>query len=151
MISRALMLAVIAAGLAGCADYPKDPESTLERVKTERIFHVGLVLGAGQSAPDPKSRELIARIGGITHASPELIHGETEVLLTRLEEGDLDLVIGRFDKKSPWATRVTLGPPLARERQGKAEILLAPVMRNGENGWISLIEAQVRDVSPSAQ
>jgi hypothetical protein len=80
-----------------------------------------------------------------------VVSGESEVLLTKLENGDLDLVIGHFEKSSPWAQRVTIGPKLKSERQGMAEWHLAPAMRNGENGWIGLVEQEARNTSPALQ
>ncbi|HEX8585375.1 MAG TPA: hypothetical protein VF680_13330 [Allosphingosinicella sp.] len=80
-----------------------------------------------------------------------MIRGDAEPMLDQLEQGELDLVIGRFEKKSPWAKLVTIGPPLRREMQGKTEFRLAPVLRNGENAWIALVEREVRDAAPEAQ
>lgn len=72
--------------------------------------------------------------------------GDAEPLLARLEESELDLVVGRFTKTSPWATLVALTPPLATEKQGKTEIVLAAAMANGENEWISLVEREAREL-----
>jgi hypothetical protein len=71
--------------------------------------------------------------------------GDAEPLLNDLEEGRLELVIGRFDEKSPWAARVEIGPPLRSEKHGDAEFHVAPAMRTGENAWISLVERRARD------
>jgi hypothetical protein len=137
--------------LASCGDFPKDPRSTLERVRTERAFRVGLVSKASDSGVDPATKQLVEAISTAVPALPTFVRGETEVLLIGLEEGQLDLVIGRFEKKSPWSARVTFGPPLKTDWQGKSQLLLRPVMQNGENGWIALIERQARKVAPSPQ
>jgi hypothetical protein len=113
------------------------------------VFRVGLISAVSDSNPDPTTSQLIAKIGGVVRGSPKIIRGETEVLLTGLEEGYLDIVIGHFEKKSPWSARVTLGPPLKTEMQGKSELLLRPAMKNGENAWISLIEREARDLAPA--
>ena len=151
MSVRPFILSLALLALSACGDFPKDPRSTLERVRSEHSFRVGLVPSAGTEDPDPTSAKLLAAIGSVAHASPKIARGETEVLLTALEQGHLDLVIGRFEKKSPWATRVTFGPPLQTHRQGQSELMLKPVMRNGENGWIALVEQQARDLAPSGQ
>jgi hypothetical protein len=140
------LLAIFALG--SCGDFPKDPRSTLDRIRTERLFHVGLVSSGSNGNVDPAAMQLIGKIGGATQASPQLVRGETEVLLTDLEEGQLDLVIGDFEKKSPWAARVTFGPPLKTQWQGKSELQLKPAMRNGENAWIALIERETRNLAP---
>ena len=133
--------------LSSCGDLPKDPDSTLDRIRTERAYRVGLVASPGKTEPDFKSQLLLAAIGDELHASPQFLRGETEGLLTALEEGHIDLVIGQFEKKSPWSTRVTFGPALSSRLQGKSELLLRPVMKNGENGWIALVERHARDVA----
>jgi hypothetical protein len=84
-------------------------------------------------------------------ATPQARTGDAETLLTQLEEGEIDLVVGRFEKKSPWLDRVTIGPPLRLEPEGKLEFQLAPAMSTGENAWIALIEREVRNIAPHAQ
>ena len=131
-------------------DFPRDPNGTIERVRSQRAFAVGIVAPAGAS-PMEEVDELIGRVGQASGAEPQLFRGEAEPLLKQLEDGHIDLVIGRFDKKSPWATRVTLGPPLRIEKQGKTIFHLAPVMRNGENAWIALVEKAARDTAPGLE
>lgn len=135
--------------LSACGNYPRDPENTLSQVRSEGIFRVGLV--AGEQGQSDKARQLVDRIAEATSAKPVITSGETEPLLLDLEEGKLDLVVGTFDKKTPWAVRVTVGPPLERTFDGKIHEQLAPAMRNGENAWISLVEREVRDLAPEAQ
>ena len=144
-----ISLALIAS--ASCADFPKDPRGTIDRARDQGSFRVGLVSSAGRRDPEQLAQRLVERIGKAVQASPKIVRGETEVLLTGLEEGHLDVVIGRFEKKSPWAARVTFGPPLRTDTQGKSQLLLRPAMRNGENGWITLIERQARDLAPDEQ
>ena len=134
-------------GLASCGDFPKDPDSTLERIRNERAYRVGLVASPGKTDPDMKSQQLLAAIGHELQAPPKFFRGVTEGLLIALEEGHVDLVIGQFEKKSPWSTRVTFGPALSSRFRGKSELLLRPVMKNGENGWIALVERHARDVA----
>lgn len=78
-------------------------------------------------------------------AAPELSAGAAEYLLTQLEEGELDLVVGTMAKKSPWATKVYASKPLspAAEREPASLVALA---RNGENAWISLLHRQVEQI-----
>jgi len=122
----------------------------MERVEYEGSYRVGVVASEGRGA-EPEVANLLRRISLNAHASPEVSSGEGEVLLTKLEEGDLDLVIGKFEKSSPWAQRVTIGPTLRIQRLGKAEWHLAPAMRNGENAWIGLVEREARNTSPALQ
>ncbi len=136
---------------AGCSDFPKDTESTLQRIKAERRFNVGMIASAATPARDPKAQAFLRGVAEAAQAAPQVTQGEAEVLLPRLAEGKLDLVIGRFEKKSPWSSLVTIGPPLRLLREGKTEWRMAPAMRNGENAWIALVEREARDVAPEAQ
>jgi hypothetical protein len=145
---RRLLACLCLLAASSCGDFPRDPEGTLDRVRAERSFRVGLVAPLDS---EPKVGALLGRIGKASGASPRVEPGSTELLLHRLEQGELDLVVGGFEKKSPWATRVTIGPPLRIEKQGKTEFHLAPVMRNGENAWIALVEREAREVAPETQ
>ena len=150
-MKRRIAIFIFFAASSGCGgDFPRDAEGTLDRVRTQRAFAVGVVAPAGTS-PMTEVDELIRRVAQASGASPRLLRGEAEPLLKQLEDGHVDLVIGRFDKKSPWARRVTLGPPLRIEKQGKTIFHLAPVMRNGENGWIALVERAARDTAPGLE
>jgi DNA-binding transcriptional LysR family regulator len=130
---------------SSCGDFPRDSESTLERVRAERVFRVGLVAPLDQAALDPKAKSFLQRVGQAAGARPVVETGDTEPLLNRLEEGELDIVIGRFEKASPWKTLVSFGPPLRIERQKKTEFHLTAAARNGENAWIGLLEAEARN------
>jgi hypothetical protein len=144
---QAWLLAALLVG--ACGNYPRDPDKTLHQIRANGIVRVGLI--AGGQDKEGKGRELIQRIAQATGAKPVVRSGETEPLLLELEEGKLDLVLGTFDEKTPWAVRVTVGPPLKRTFDGKIHQQLAPAMRNGENAWISLVEREVRDLAPEAQ
>ncbi|HEX9955188.1 MAG TPA: hypothetical protein VGB48_08255 [Allosphingosinicella sp.] len=150
-MKSALPFCVLALLLSGCGDYPRDPEETLQRVKTERVFRVGVAGPVGVGQMEAELGELLQRLGQRTRARPQLEQGPAEPLLDRLEKGELDLVLGRFEKKSPWSTLVTFSPPLRVEKSGKTVIHLTAVMRNGENAWISLVEREARDVAEQAQ
>ena len=107
-------------------------------------FKVGLV--APLSSTDPKIDALLKRIAKVSGARGRVESGDAEPLLNRLEEGELDLVIGRFKASSPWKRLVSFSPPLRTEKQGKTKIRLVAAMRNGENAWIGLIEREAREV-----
>jgi hypothetical protein len=69
------------------------------------------------------------------------VRGPGELLLARLERGELDLVYGTFAAGSPWRRNVHLGrapgwripPPQDHEAPRFA-------FRLGENGWIMTME-----------
>ena len=133
--------------LASCSDYPRDPESTLDRIRGERSFRVGLVAPLGAERREPIVDSLVARVAQASAASPRLEVGDMESLFDRLEQGELDMVVGRFEAKSPWTRYVSFGPPLRVEKQGKTEFHLTAAMRNGENAWIALVERETRNIA----
>ena len=129
--------------LAACGPYPDDISGTLARIEQSGRIRVGLA-GLG-SADEPAAHRFVARLERATGAQAALARGPAERLLARLEEGDLDLVIGEFAADSPWAMPVAIIEPLATRREGKRVLELAPAARNGENRWIALVEREVRD------
>jgi hypothetical protein len=106
-------------------------------------------IGLTHLRPDDElaARRFLARIEHATGAEAALDRGLAESQLARLEEGNLDLVISEFAADSPWAGSVTIVEPLATRRSGKRTFELAPVVRNGENRWVALVEREVRAMS----
>ena len=141
------LLPLLAAMIGGCDSIPRDPDGTLERVRGDGRFRVGLVapLGAGDAA---LARSFLGGVAAAASARPELERGAAEPLLKRLEGGELDLVIGALDAKSPWKTMVSFLPPLAERETAHGPIHLLAVAPNGENAWISLLDAEAREVGP---
>lgn len=134
---RILLLAT-AVVCAGCDVIPSDPDGTLERVRGEGLFRVGLI--ASPAPPPDRAADLLRRLSRATGAKAAVEHGAAESLLTRLEEGTLDLVVGEFAEKSPWAAQVTLSEPIGPG----GPTILAAAARNGENAWIALVHREAR-------
>ena len=145
----ACLFVLAAAGCSG--DFPRDPERTLETIRATRQFDVGVIAPVMQDRGGHLVRAFVERMERASGADARIEIGDAEPLLKRLEEGEIDIVIGRFDKKSPWGKLVTIGPPLDTEMRGKAELHLVPAMQNGENAWIALVEGEARDLAPEAQ
>lgn len=148
-LPSAIFRCVAAVAGNGMWHIPARPENTLDQVREHGRFRVGLE--AGSNARAPAAAGLLRSVGRETGASPQVVDGSAERLLTQLEQGKLELVIGSFEKNSPWQTRVNIGPPLATFQEGQTVFRIAPVMRNGENAWIALVERHVRNLAPQAQ
>ena len=125
---------------AGCSEIPKDPEETLQRVRATGRFEVGLV-ASGEPRADAE-RLFLRKLAGAAGARPELTTGASEELLTMLEEGQLDLVVGAFHVKTPWMKRVTFVPPLTARTDAEAGMIVSAATRNGENAWIALVHGE---------
>lgn len=140
-IGRALLIAS-ALALGACADLPRDPGGTTERIARTHEILLGAIDGA---KPSPRAEAVLADVAARLDARVVRVGGHGEALLDALEKGELDLVYGRFAKTSPWATRVYFGRPLG-PRESVASDERAPrfAFRNGENGWIMLVERAAR-------
>ena len=135
-----------ALALAGCDRLPRDPDGTLDRIRAERRFRVGLIATGATSVRAEREAAFLARVARATGAEPALKEGASEPLLLELEDGKLDLVVGPLSSESPWVSRVALLPPVG-ETLAPQHLLLTPIARNGENRWIMLLEREARAVA----
>lgn len=147
MIRSALLLLLLA---AGCGPLPRDPDGTLERVRAERSFRVGVIAPGDDLADREKVDRFLAHLSEATGARPLIDTGPADTLLNRLEQGRIDLVVGHFVRPTPWAQRVSLSPPFAWQARDIGTVELAAAARNGENAWIEAIHRAARRTSAEA-
>ena len=134
--------------LGGCGAIPEDQSGTMLRVREEGVVRVGLVSGAETTGKELLDA-LVDRSAAAAGGRPEVVEGAAEPLLVMLEAGEVDLVVGAFDKSSPWGSRVHLLPALATEERGGSEIETTAAVRHGENRWIMLLEREARMLTAS--
>lgn len=146
-----ILLCFTALAGAGCEQFPRDPGGTLDRIRTEGTFRVGIASPLEEQGLSPEARRLLERVSQGSGARAQIERGEAEPLLDKLEQGQIDLVLGHFEKKSPWKPLVTFGPPLRVEKSGDTTFHLAAAMRNGENAWIALVEHETRNVADETE
>lgn len=135
-------LASIALGIVvavtGCDDLPRDPDGTLDRVRATHEIRLGEIAGAPE---DPAAKAALDRLAASNGARIARTSGHGEELLEALEEGELDLVYGRFAEDSPWSTAVHFGnPPGSADPPPKSQRAARFAFRMGENGWIEAVE-----------
>lgn len=147
---RTAILAGACLLLTACGTMPRDPDGTLDRVRAERSFRVGVIAGGGAPAADAMQRAFIARLAASTGARPAFVAGAAEPLLLQLEAGELDLVVGALAADTPWIARVALLEPLAEPASGQAPAN-SVAARNGENAWIMQLEQDLRAVKDHAR
>jgi hypothetical protein len=135
-----------ALALAGCDSLPKDPDGTLDRVKAQRSFRVGLIATGDTEIGTDRRDAFLGRVARATGAAPAVKEGATEPLLLELQDGKLDLVVGIVSPDSPWVDRVAQLQPIG-ETLAPQHLLLTPMARNGENRWIMLLEREARAVA----
>lgn len=131
---------LIALPLAACDALPKDPDGTLTAIEARGDIRV-----AATAPLPPEALRLLDQLQKRTHAIPRVQTGELEPMLVRLDGGGIDLVIAPFRKDTLLEAGAALSPPLATTGQGKKAIEWRAAMKNGENRWISLVEASTRD------
>lgn len=92
-------------------------------------------VGEVSGAEHPRLEALLGRLAEQTGSQVSVTSGPAESLLMRLEAGELDLVVGEFDRKTPWSKRVTFSKLVASVDgpHGTEEVKAAT--RNGEHRW----------------
>jgi DNA-binding transcriptional LysR family regulator len=118
--------------LAACDAIPQDPDRTLDHVRKRGEMRVGMV------AP-PSEQAFLRRVTAATGALLKHETGSTEDLLSKLEQGELDLVLGEFHASSPWSRKVSFVPSLSKQSGGVDRMVVAAAARNGENRWIAFL------------
>jgi hypothetical protein len=149
--------------LAGCGTpFPADPSGTLERV-TEGTLRVGasangdwvrISSGNGRGVRDEdvqgSEAELVRRFASKLGAGIEWVSGTEYVLAEDLKRGNLDLVIGGLDDKTPWATHAGLSRAYAESRDSHGSlhrhVMLVPM---GENAFLLELDRFLMDAKES--
>lgn len=142
--------AAVAAGplavlLAACGPgIPTDPDGTLDAVTGETL-HVGVSVDPGLVEADRGEAtgplaELAEDFAASLDAGVEWRFAGEETLVTLLEEGEIELAIGGFTDRTPWAERVgvTRGYSGIPGTGDRTIVMLVPM---GENAFLSELES----------
>ena len=140
-VPRVLLLPILLSLLAAC-ELPRDPEKTSDRIASTHELRVGVsdsppwtVSRGGQ--PSGKEPDLVRGFAEQIGAHVAWRRGSESSLVRALEEHELDLVIGGFDKKTRWSAVAGLSQPFAKDGEGKQHVLLAAP---GENRLILTLD-----------
>lgn len=140
---------VLLACLTGCGSIPRDPEGTLDHIRSNHVMRVGWVAGVGHDEVRHWHR-LVTRLARATGSRPSIKHDALEPLLLMLEAGEVDMVVGgRFAEDTPWRTRVTLGPSFRTSTTANGKLSERAAARNGENAWIILTQREAKALEAS--
>ncbi|WP_447762018.1 hypothetical protein [Sphingopyxis panaciterrae] len=140
---KALIVLVLAPlSLAGCDYFPRDPDHSLQEIRTRGTIRVGAQLDL-----PPEAMQLVKRLEQATGAKAQYREGPLEPLLQKLDTGQIDLVLAPFTKETPWATSSALSPPFRTEGRDKHVIEWRAATRSGENRWIFMVETNARKIS----
>ncbi len=136
-----LLTALATLALGGCDDFPNDIAATMDEVTETGVLHAGIVAD-GRS--EVNERSLAEKIADAAGAEAEMELGSAEVLLHQLEEGELDIVVGKFANASPWNGRVALTEaPNPEWEPARHEPVLRAAVRNGENRWLMFVSRTI--------
>ena len=143
---RVGLVAALTSLAAGCG-IPRDPGGTSERIRVTHGLRVGFSenapwIQAGVGEPRGIEPELVRRLARSLGARVLWVKGSETRLVQALEEGKLDLVIGGFDKTSPWIAKAGVTQPFVRDNQGKQHVFLA---QPGENGFILTVDRMLTE------
>lgn len=147
-ITRLGAVAVVCATLA--CGIPRDPEGTLERVRggTLRVgvIHAPPWVTVEHLDSDPRGLEidLVRGLAGAVDADLEFTVGGETALIERLEEFELDLVVGGLDDDSPFGEQVGFIRPYMTAGD-RDHVVAGPP---GENAWLRVVEAYFKAHAP---
>ncbi len=110
-IARALAVVLFAAAALVACEWPRDPDGTLDRVRSG-VLNVGVVDSppwASAAAGSPSGAEvvLVERLADQLGARVAWTKGSQPEVVTALEHGAVDLGIGGFAADDPWTDKVT--------------------------------------------
>lgn len=146
-----VLVVLVALGVTGCGThFPADPDGTLDRVS-------GGVLRVGVSPHEPFTTVSSADPSGsevaLVEAYAESIAaqvvwrtGGEEQLVTQLQHGRLDVVIGGLTDKTPWRDQAGLTRPYTESvdefGQTRQHVMAAP---RGENAFLLSLDTFLQD------
>lgn len=145
---RRLVVPVVAAGLlatTGCS-IPRDPDHTLDRIDQEQALVAGaapappLLVVAGGRVEGPEA-ELVEGFAATRGATVTWQVASQEELVKRLEDGQIDLMVGGLTSKSELSKKVGLTRAYSEEVDEHGDrvkyVVAAPL---GENALVGELE-----------
>lgn len=147
-------LVVLVLALSSCGiSIPRDPDGTLNRVRSEGVLRAGAsprpgwveVGGERPTGPEP---ELIERFANDLGVEVEWTVGGEEQLVALLEEGELDAAVGGVTDNNPWVEKVALTRPyveVSKDGSTEAHVMM---VRMGENALQSELERWLDENGP---
>ena len=130
--------------IAGCGQFPRDPEGTSRRVGGGTL-RVGVAhappwaIAEPSRLPEGIEVEIVQELADDLGARVEWRVGGEGELLSSLKRYELDIVIGGLTDDSPWRKRVAFTKPhrtVARDGKTTRYVIAAPP---GENAWVALL------------
>lgn len=142
-----VVLAAVGLAVAGCANYPADPENSLETARGSQLQvgvteHPPWVEIDDDDEPFGLEAELIIDYAERLDAEVAWTVGSESELMGLLDSHQLDVVIGGFDENTPWQSEAATTRPYGTASDGTARVLLVEM---GENALLSDMERYLID------
>lgn len=153
----ALTCAAVAASLAltGCTGIPKDPDGTLDRVEQSHILRVGaspsegrVTLTTPDAPPTGPEPDLASEFATTLGATVQWRSGGEEELVTAMEAGELDLLIGGLTDATPWTKRVSVTRSYATTTRAGEPVKHVMAVPAGENEMLVRLETFLDEATP---
>ena len=142
-----ILVALLAVSLvASACGIPRDMRGTMEQARARGTVRAGAIAGAPDIHSDAASGIAVEVVDGFA-ASLGLdtrweVDSEHE-LMHRLEEGELDVVVGGVDRTTPWVKIVSLSRVMGPEADGPVA-----AVRMGENAWLLSLDRWIEGNTP---
>lgn len=142
------LAAVAALLLSGCAGLPRDPNGTLDRIRSSQILRVGaspsegLLAVADGDVTGPEA-DLVESFAQAQGARVEWHPGGETDLVHELAHGRLDLVVGGLTADSPWTEEVALTRPWSSSQRDGATVERVLAAQRGENALLVALETHL--------
>ncbi len=152
---RRLIAPLLGVALLMRCSIPRDPDHTLAHIDQTHEMVVGAAVcppqleldDAGQ--PTGPEAELAEGFAAVRGASVTWVVAGEEELVKKLEDGELDLVVGGLTTKSPWKSKVGLTRAYAEQIDDHGDrvkrVVAAPL---GENALVTALERWFDDGMP---
>lgn len=139
-IGTAALAALCLLGLSAC-DFPRDPAGTSDRIAERGTLIAGIVAG-----PDADAETALAE----TLARSAQVRLETrsaagEELMRALDRQQVDVVVGPFAAKTPWASAAGVSPPAERTDADDDVPVLRALVKGGENGFLMKVGQWIKE------
>ena len=140
-MARILNSSLILFLLSSCG-LPRDPEGATKRIQSAHELRVGIADNppwtiAGPGEPTGIEADLVRRFARNQHALVVWTKGSETTLAEALKHHELDLMVGGFDAKTPWASSAAISQPFAETGDKKKHVFLAAP---GENQLIVALD-----------
>lgn len=144
-----ITVAVAALAAGGCgADFPADPDGTLDRVTTSGELRVGVSVnppwtaapGRPDGEPSGPEIDLIRDFAASLDAEPVWVVAGEEELVRQLEEGQIQVLVGGLTATNPHLTSVGATRPYATTPEHGEQVEHVMAVVPGENALLSALE-----------